>query len=402
MPTVMFAFAGKIDDVLSIYWLKQLRGYGVIALLADVGQGEDLEPLGELALESGAERTLIVDLKRRLVDRFILPALGSGAQYENYLLATPLSRYAICEELVRQCHDHGVDRLGHAASTYGNDQIRFEASVTALDGRLEILNPLRNRKYRSREEKLGDLRRFRLPERPDFASDVSYDRNLWGCGSAHGELGDPWQVPDERVYRITRSPAEAPDDPLELTLTFRRGVPKAIDEEELDPVEMIERLNALGSEHGVGRLDHVENRLVGGKTREIYEAPGATILYCAHSALEEITQSRDLNRYKRLLAEEYGRLVYEGLWFSELREALDRFFEATQRYVSGRVRVRLFKGHCGVIGRESSYALFDSDGIESEAGRSRLQDLSRGFVDLLVESTRSEARHRTSSEERDR
>lgn len=400
MPKVMFAFGGEIDDVLSIYWLRQLRGYGVVALLADVGQGEELERLGELALECGAERTLIVDLKRRFVERFVFPTLNSGAQYENYLLSTPLSRYAICEELVRQCHESEIECIGHAASAHGNDQIRFETSVSALDNKLEVINPLRSRTFRSQEEKLKDLRRFRLPERPKFRSSVSHDRNLWGCGSAHGDLGDPWQSPPASVYQLTRDPQSAPDVPLELTLTFRRGIPKAIDDVEISAVELVERVNELGGDHGVGRLDHMENRLVGGKTREVYEAPAATILYIAHNALEELNQSRDLNRYKRLIAEEYGRLVYEGLWFSELREALDRFFESTQRYVSGRVRVRLFKGHCTVIGRESSFALYDALSVESEERRSRLQDLSRGFVDLLADPARSEARHHNEPGER--
>ncbi len=393
MQKVLFAFSGGIDDVLSIHWLRRTRGYAVVALLANLGQRNYLEPLGELALESGAEGTLVVDLQERFAERYVFPTLVAGASYENYLLSTPLARYAICEEMVDRARELGIEVLGHGSSGHGNDQVRFKSSVAALNPKLDVIAPLMERNYRSMEERRNDLLRFRLPERPEFNSDVSVDRNLWGCGSVHGELGDPWKVPDESVYHVTLNPSDAPDEAQDIVIGFRKGIPVSVDDDDFPSVELIERLSEIGGTHGIGRLDHVENRLLGGKTREIYEAPGATILYTAHSALEEITQTRSLNRYKRLVSEEYGRLVYEGLWFSELREALDSFFRTTQRYVTGRVKLRLFKGSCSVIGRESQHSLYDTL-VETAEGRSALRGLASGYVDILSMPARSEASHR--------
>ncbi|MEE8142901.1 MAG: argininosuccinate synthase [Planctomycetota bacterium] len=394
MQKVLFAFSGGIDDVLSVHWLRQNRGYNVVALLADMGQSEYLEPLGELALESGAEGTIIVDLRRRFLEDYVFPTLISGAQYEDYLLATPLARYAICEEVVRLACDQSIEWIGHGSSLSGNDQVRFEASVAAMAPSLKVLAPLREWRFSSLEEKLQYLHRLRLPERPEFLTDSSRDSNLWGCGQVYGDLIDPWNAPPEHLYVLTRNPIEAPSSPEELTIGFRQGIPVSLNEKELDPVSLVQQLNLRGGEHGIGRLDHIENRLLGGKSREIYEAPGATLLYLAHGALEELTQARDLGRCKRMLAEEYGRLVYEGFWFSELREALDGFFESSQRYVTGRVRLELFKGNASVKGRESRHSLYDAQLTDTPEGTRRLREVAPGFVDILTQPRKSEALHR--------
>lgn len=395
MQKVLFAFSGGIDDVLAVHWLKQQRGYAVVAFLANLGQESYLEPLGELALESGAEGTVIADLRPSFIEKFALPTLQAGAQYEDYLLSTPLARYAICDALVSFAHENDIEIVGHGASNRGNDQVRVEGSLMALAPQLQVIAPIRELAFGSTEERLERLRRHHLPEPPSFRDVHSVDRNLWGCGQVHGGLSDPWETPPEDLYLMTVDPVRAPDEAAEFVLQFEQGLPQSLDGEELSPVALVERLNEIGGAHGVGRLDHVENAMLAGKTREIYEAPAAEILYTAHRALEEITQSRDLSRHKRFVAEEFGRLVYEGHWYSELREALSRFVECTQRYVSGRVRVRLFKGHVSVLGRESSYSLYDRERVNSPEEQKRMRRLAKGFVDVVTQSRKSEASHRS-------
>lgn len=394
MQRVLFAFSGGIDDVLAVHHLSRTRGHAVTAFLADIGQQAYLEPLGELALECGAAATVVTDLRESFLRRFAFPALRAGARYENYLLATPLSRYAICEELVRYARENHIEVLGHGASNQGNDQVRVEASIAALDSELVVLSPIRDLNFGSVDERIAHLRRYHLPERPHFHQEISIDRNLWGCGQVHGSLSDPWLAPPESLFVLTRSPVDAPPLPVEITIGFRAGVPVSLDGVERDPVSLVEELNRLGGEHGVGRLDHVENGLLGGKTREVYEAPAATILYRAHQGLEEIVQSRDLYRYGRRAGDEYGRLVFEGQWFSELREALDRFFDSTQRYVTGRVRLELFRGRAVVVGRESEYSLYEAALSASPERKKLLRGVSKGFVDVIRQVRKTEASHR--------
>lgn len=392
MQKVLFAFSGGIDDVLAVHYLSRTRGYSVTAFLADLGQGAYLEPLGELALESGAAATHIVDLRDHFVRRFVFPTLSARAQYEDYMLSTPLARYAICEELVRFAAENDIEIIGHGASNRGNDQVRVEASLAALNPEIRVISPVRDLNFSTVEERILHLRRHNLPDRDHFHQDVSLDRNLWGCGQVHGDLSDPWCAPPEDLYLMTANPRRAPDEPLVVEIGFERGTPISVDGNAMPPVELVERLNQMGGEHGIGRLDHVENGIFGGKTREVYEAPAASILYLAHTALEEITQSRDLFRYKKLVAEEYGRLVFEGLWFSELREALDEFFQSTQRFVTGRVRVELFKGRASVLGRESNFSLYSCASTPEE--QKSLPNVAKGFVDVIKQPRKSEASHR--------
>jgi len=392
MERVLFAFSGGIDDVLGVHWLSRTQGHPVVALLADLGQAERIEPLGELALESGAQSTIIVDLRRSFVEDFAFPTLRSGARYEDYLLSTPLARYAIAQELVRLAGEQGITVVGHGSSGGGNDQLRFESSVAALDPSLEIVAPGRRMPPLDLDQKMERLRRLHLPEREEFERRISVDQNLWGCGQVHGGLADPWESPPEETYLITRSPLDAPNEPLDVVIEFEEGSPVSVDGTRLSSVDLVLDLHEKGVEHGIGRLDHVENRVLGGKARELYEAPAAQLLYTAHGALEELTQPQDLLRLKRNLADEYGRLIYEGQWFGELREALDHFFRATQRYVSGRIRLRLYKGGITVRGRESRYALYDREGGEV-ADRSR-REAAVGFVDSITRQLKAEATRR--------
>ena len=359
---VLFSFGGGIDDVLSVNWLARNRGQQVVALLADLGQGSYLEPLGELALECGAARTIISDLRGEFLEDFVFPTIAAGARYEGYWLSTPLARSTICKELVRVCRELGFDAIGHGASPGGNDHLRFETAIGALDGEIELIGPSPDLVRLTLRERIERAEQLQVPLIPGYSDEVSTDRNLWGVGQFHGGLDDIWEAPPENLFQLTCCPTEAPAEPLDLMLTFESGLPIAVDDEPLDPIDLVEKLNLVGGEHGVGRLDHVENRVMGGKTREVYEAPAAALLYSAHEALEELTQPRVLNRHQRTLAEEYGRLIYEGQWFSQAREAIDAFFKVSQRNVSGKVRLRLFKGSITVRGRESDHALYCGSG----------------------------------------
>ncbi len=392
MKRVLFAFSGGIDDVLGVHWLSKNQGHPVVAMLADLGQSDRLDSLGELALESGAQSTIIVDLRREFIEQFAFPTLISGARYEDYFLSTPLARYAIATELVRLAREQGFEIVGHGASGGGNDQLRFEASVAALDPNLDIVAPQRNMPYMDLPEKRERIARLSLPERKEFDRLISVDQNLWGCGQVHGGLSDPWESPPDDTYLVTCNPLEAPDEPCDVVIEFERGLPVAVDTVRMTPVDLVIHLLKLGSEHGIGRLDHVENRVLGGKLRELYEAPVAQLLYTAHGALEELTQPRDLLRLKRNLADEYGRLIYEGHWFGELREALDHFFRATQNFVSGRIRLRLYKGSVTVRGRESNFGLYERDGGEG-SDRAR-REAAVGFVDAITRQRKAEANRR--------
>lgn len=362
MGRVLFAFGGGLDDVLSVHWLARNRGQQVVALLADLGQDSYLEPLGELALECGAARTIISDLRGEFLEDFVFPTIAAGARYEGYWLSTPLARSTICKELVRVCKELGYEAIGHGASPGGNDHLRFETAINALDSGIELIGPSPDLVRLNFSERIERAELLQIPLLPGYSEEISTDRNLWGVGQFHGGLEDIWEAPPENLFQLTCCPTEAPDEPLDLMLTFERGQPIAVDDEALKPIELVEKLNRIGGAHGVGRLDHVENRVMGGKTREVYEAPAAALLYCAHEALEELTQPRVLNRYQRSLAEEYGRLIYEGQWFSQAREAIDAFFQVSQRNVSGKVKVRIYKGSITVRGRESDHALYRSSG----------------------------------------
>ena len=392
MKSVLFAFSGGIDDVLGVHWLSKTRGHPVVALLADLGQAERLEPLGELALESGATSTLIVDLRRAFIERFAFPTMVSGARYEDYFLSTPLARYCIAQELVRLARDQGLDMVGHGASGGGNDQLRFETSVASLDPHLDIVAPQREMPLMGVAEKRKRIQKLHLPERQEFDRQSSVDQNLWGCGQVYGGLLDPWEAPPEETYLITTNPLEAPDEPDDVVIEFERGHPVSVDGQRMSSVDLVLHLLERGARHGIGRLDHVEDRVLGGKARELYEAPVAQLLYTAHGALEELTQPRDLLRLKRSLSDEYGRLIYEGHWFGELRGALDHFFRATQAYVTGRIRLRLYKGAVTVRGRESDFALYDREsGDLSDRAR---REAAVGYVDALTRQRKSEASRR--------
>ncbi len=383
MAKVVLAYSGGLDTSICIPWLKEHKGVEVIAFSADVGQGEDLTPLPEKAKKSGAVDIRIVDLRERFVSEYVWPALRAGALYgDGYLLATALSRPLIAAELVRIAAETGAEYVAHGCTGKGNDQVRIEAGVTALAPELKVIAPLREWDLLTRDEEIEYAEERGIPVPVTKKSPYSYDRNLWGISIECGVLEDPWERPPEDAYLLTKSPREAPDEPVEIEIGFEGGLPVSLDGEALGGVELIERLNSLGAEHGVGRLDVIEDRLVGIKSREVYEAPAGAILDRAHKALEGLCLPKMVLEMQRVLALRYGRLVYNGLWFSLLREAMDGFFERTQAEVAGSARVGLFKGSATVTGRKSDRALYDKSLSTYDVGDRFDRAASEGFVKL--------------------
>jgi len=383
MAKVVLAYSGGLDTSICIPWLKEHKNVEVIAFSADVGQGEDLTPLPEKAKKSGAIDIRIVDLRERFINEYVWPALRAGALYgEGYLLATALSRPLIAAELVRIAEETGAEYVAHGCTGKGNDQVRIEAGVTALAPQLKVIAPLREWDLLTRDQEIEYAAERGIPVPVTKSSPYSYDRNLWGVAIECGVLEDPWERPPEDAYLMTKSPAEAPDEAVEVEIAFEQGIPVSLDGEALGGIDLIERLNALGGEHGVGRLDVIEDRLVGIKSREVYEAPAGAILDTAHKAVESLCLPKTVLEMQRALALRYGRLAYNGLWFCLLREALDGFFERTQAEVTGSARVRLYKGTVTPTGRKSDRTLYDKGLSTYDIGDSFDREASEGFVKL--------------------
>jgi argininosuccinate synthase len=381
---VVLAYSGGLDTSIIISWLKENYGCEVIAMVADLGQGEELVPLEEKAVKSGASKVYIVDAKREFVEEYAFRVLRAGAIYENkYLLGTSMARPLIARHLVAVAEKEGAGAVAHGATGKGNDQVRFELSVKALNPDLKIIAPWREWEIRSREEAIDYASARGIPVPVTKDRPYSLDRNLWHLSHEGGPLEDPAREPPEDVLMLTVSPEKAPDRSAYVEIYFERGVPKKVDGEELDPVTLVERLNILGGANGVGVADIVENRLVGMKSRGIYETPGGTILYLAHREMENLCLDRITRHFKEIVAARYAELVYDGLWFTPLREALDAFVEVTQRTVTGTVRLKLYKGNCTPAGAASPYSLylpelatFSRDEIYNQAD-------ATGFINLF-------------------
>jgi len=401
MPRVIFAFNGDLESRLALHWLVHERGLEVVALSLDLGQEVYLEPLGELALELGASSSLVLDRRGEFLRSYALPVLQAGAIYQGgCFLGSALARYVIARELVRVAQEEGSTRVAHSAATKGNDQVRMEAAIAALDPRLEVLAPVRCWNLRTLQDKLNYARRRNIPIDEPAGRAVTIDRNLWGASITLHELTDPWESPPSDVFVLTRSPREAPAEPQEVTLAFEHGVPHSLDGTSHEPLTLVRELNRLGGLHGIGRSDVVEDRLFGIKSRELYETPAPTILLTAHRDLESLVQSRELLQFKDNLSRRYAELVYTGLWFHDLRESLQGFVTETQRYVSGEVRLQLCKGACRVIGRRSANSLYDGR-LASQANLEwfdgKWSELAQGFTSLWTLPSRLAARRQPAS-----
>jgi argininosuccinate synthase len=388
---VILAYSGGLDTSVAIRWLKEKYNRDVIALNIDVGNERDFSAIRQKALKVGAIKAIVIDAKELFVKYFIFPALQAGALYEGqYPLATALSRPLMAKLLVDTALEEGASAVAHGCTGKGNDQVRFDVSINALAPELKIIAPAREWGM-NREETIKYARRYGIPVPVTVKSPYSVDENLWGRSIECGVLEDPWAEPPEEVFTWTKSSKEAPNRPQYVEIEFEAGIPISLDGEELDGVSLIQHLNQLAGEHGVGRIDHVENRLVGIKSREIYEAPAATVLLQAHQALEAMTLSKDQLRFKQKVAGEYADLIYNGLWFSQLNRDLSAYILSSQRYVTGTVRMRLFKGHANVVGRKSPKSLYNLSLATYDKGDKFDQSASVGFIRLWGLPVRTQA-----------
>ena len=356
---VVLAYSGGLDTTIIIPWLKENYDCEVIAVAVDVGQGEELEPLNEKAIKSGASKIYIEDVREEFVTEGIWPTLQMGAVYEGeYLLGTSFARPVIAKRLVEIAKKEGATAICHGATGKGNDQVRFELTIKALAPNMKIIAPWRIWDIKTREEEIdyAEARGLDVPvtkKRP-----YSMDRNLWHISHEGADLEDPWNEPPKDLCLICKTPEEAPDEPEYIEIDFEQGVPKKVNGVEYGPVEIIEKLNEIGARNGVGVADLVENRLVGMKSRGVYETPGGTILYKAHSILESITLDRQTAHYKDQMAVRFAELVYDGWWYTTLRESMSAFATATQKYVTGTVKLKLYKGNIIPAGVKSPYTLY--------------------------------------------
>jgi argininosuccinate synthase len=356
----IFAFNGDLESRLALHWLVHERGYEVLALSINLGQEIYLEPLGEIALELGAASAQVVDRREVFLRDFAIPVLQAGAVYQgSCFLGSALGRYVIAQELVRLAHEEGCTSVAHSAASKGNDQVRMETAIAAQDPKLEVLAPVRQWHLRTLEDKLTYARRRRLPVDEPKGRPVTVDRNLWGASLFVNDLVDSWEEPPADIFGMTRDPEAAPDQPAVVTLGFDAGIPLSLNGTLLGLLALVRELNRLGGEHAIGRSDVIEDRLFGIKSREFYEAPAATLLFAAHRDLESLVQSRELVQLKEFLSRRYAELVYTGFWFHDLRRALQGFFEQTQKYVTGEVRLKLYKGNAKILGRRSPHSLYD-------------------------------------------
>lgn len=381
---VVLAYSGGLDTSVIVPWLKENYGCEVICFTADVGQAEEMDGLEEKALSSGASQLIIHDMREEFAQDYIFPVLRAGAVYERkYLLGTSMARPLIAKHQVEVAHQVGADAVAHGATGKGNDQVRFELTFAALDPRLKVIAPWREWDIRSREDAINYAKARNVPVTATEKSIYSRDRNLWHLSHEGGPLEDPWLEPSEGMYLLSASPENAPDEADFVEISFDSGNPVAVNGETMSPGQLVSHLNALGGAHGIGRVDLVESRLVGMKSHGVYETPGGTILFTAHRELESLVLDRQTIQFKDLVALKYAELVYDGQWFSPLREALDAFVDSTQGPVTGAVRLKLYKGNVITVGRKSKFSLYRED--FATFGQEDVYDQSdaEGFIHLF-------------------
>lgn len=382
---VVLAYSGGLDTSVIVTWLKQEFNCEVITFTADLGQEDELDGLEEKALKTGASKAIIRDLREEFVKEYVYPTLRASAVYERkYLLGTSFARPLIAKHMVEIAEEEGADAVAHGCTGKGNDQVRFEVTTMALNPKLRIISPWRHPHWhiRSREDALEYAEEFNIPVTHTLKSIYSRDRNLFHISHEGGPLENPWNAPEEEMFQLTTHPIQAPDEPDTIEIDFVAGYPKCLNGQELNPVDLFAQLNKLGGKHGIGRVDMVENRLVGMKSRGVYETPGGTILFEAHQALESICLDKETLHYKQMISLRYAELVYNGKWFSQLREALDGFVDVTQRSVTGTVRVDLYKGNVIVTGRKSPYSLYREDYASFGQMDVYNQQDAEGFINL--------------------
>ncbi|MFB0551924.1 MAG: argininosuccinate synthase [Phycisphaerae bacterium] len=386
MERVVLAYSGGLDTSVILPWLKETYGYDVIAFAAELGQGDELADIKRKALASGAVKCVVKDLRKEFVEDYLWPMLKAGAVYEKeYLLGTSVARPLIAKHQVEAAHAEGATAVAHGATGKGNDQVRFEITYMALDPSLKIVAPWKDPKFTltSREAAVDYAKKHKIPIEQTKKKIYSRDRNLWHISHEGADLEDPANEPKDDLFVITQPVSKTPDKPDYVTIGFLEGIPVKLNGKLTSGVRFIEALNKLGGKHGIGQVDLVENRLVGIKSRGVYETPGGTILVTAHNALESLTLDRETMHYKQQLALKYAELVYYGLWFCQLREALDAFVDVTQRNVTGEVKMKLFKGRCTPAGIKSPNSLYKTDLASFKMGAEYDPTDATGFIRLF-------------------
>jgi len=381
---VVLAYSGGLDTSIIVTWLRENYRCEVICFTADLGQEEELDGLEEKALRTGASKLYIRDLREEFLTDFVFPTVQAGAVYERvYLLGTSFARPLITKHLVEIAEAEGAEAIAHGCTGKGNDQVRFELTAMALNPKLQVIAPWREWDIRSREDAIAYAEEYNVPITSTLKSIYSRDRNMFHMSHEGGPLEDPWNEPEEDMYVLTRSPMDAPDESTLVEIGFEKGIPVALDGTAMDPVPLFDRLNRLAAENGIGRVDMVENRLVGMKSRGVYETPGGTILHVAHQALESLCLDKQVMHYKDFIAVKYAELVYNGMWYTRLREALDAFVQETQQTVTGTVRLRLYKGNVIIAGRKSPYSLYRED--YASFGHMDIYDQNdaKGFINMI-------------------
>ena len=393
---VVLAYSGGLDTSIIIPWLKENYDCDVIAMVGDVGQGDDIEAVVQKAYATGASKVVVEDLREEFLTGYVFPALKAGAVYEHkYLLGTSLARPVLAKHQVEVALREGATALAHGCTGKGNDQVRFEMAYQALAPELKVIAPWREWSLRSREDCLDYAEQHHIPVEASRQKIHSRDRNLWHVSHEGGELEDAANAPLPTTWQWTRSPQDAPDREEQVKVGFENGIPVSVNDLKLDPVSLVELLNEIGARNAIGRIDLVENRFVGIKSRGCYETPGGTLLISAHRELESLCLERELMHFKQHIGLKYAELTYFGLWFTPLREALDAFVEATQKDLTGAVTLSLYKGNIAVVSRQSDFSLYRTDLSSFTMGDGYDQKDAAGFIRILGLPSRSRARSRT-------
>jgi argininosuccinate synthase len=392
---IVLAYSGGLDTSIIIPWLKENYSYDVIAFVGDVGQGDDLDAVVQKAYKTGASKVVVEDLREEFLNQYVFPALKAGAVYEHkYLLGTSLARPVLAKHQVEVALREGASALAHGCTGKGNDQVRFELAYQALAPELKVIAPWREWRLKSREDCLDYAEKHGIPVSASREKIHSRDRNLWHISHEGGELEDAANAPLPSTWQLTRSPQDAPDREEQVAIGFEKGVPVSVNGMKLDPIALVELVNEIAARNAVGRVDLVENRFVGIKSRGCYETPGGTLLVTAHRELEALCLERDLMHFKQHVALKYGELVYFGLWFTPLREALDAFVESTQKNITGTIKLSLYKGNISIVSRESEHSLYRTDLSSFTMGEGYDQKDAEGFIRILGLPARSRAHSR--------
>ncbi len=396
---VVLAYSGGLDTSVSIKWIQEKYGYDVIALGLDVGEGKDLEKVKQKALDVGAIKSIAIDAKALLAQEYLMPALKANCLYEGkYPLSSALSRPLISKMLVEVAEQEGAVAVAHGCTGKGNDQVRFEVSIQALNPDLQVIAPVREWGM-TRDEEIAYAAEKGIPIPVDLDNPFSIDANIWGRACEAGVLEDPWTEAPENAFEWTNPIEQTPDEPEYVEVSFVEGVPVSINGQNYPLVELIENLNDTGGKHGFGRIDHIENRLVGIKSREVYENPGALLLIQAHKELEFLTLTREVTQFKQQVEQQFAKLIYEGLWYSPLRQSLEAFVNETQKSVTGTVRIKLHKGNATVVGRQSVHSLYNEQLATYSKGDLFDHHAAVGFIKLWGLSTKvhAEVSHKNQS-----